>query len=183
MNTAVVLAQQGKCVLLVDADLRKPALHSAFHLPNNYGLSSLLLSTSEFNGLIAPHPCLANLFVLTAGPAQTMPAELLGSSKMRELMRAWREQYDYVLLDTPPVLAVTDAIRLSSEADSILLVMRSGQTTREALARCCDVLNQASVPVLGIVVNDVNFRSSGAYYYGYYPELAKKYYHDAQNSA
>ena len=96
---------------------------------------------------------------------------------MRDLMRKWRDEYDYVILDTPPVLAVTDAVRLSSQADSVLLVMRSGQTTREALARCCDLLNQANVPVLGIAVNAVNYRAAGPYY-AYYPQLEKTYYRE-----
>jgi Mrp family chromosome partitioning ATPase len=105
-----------------------------------------------------------------------MPAEMLGSIPMRQLMISWREAYDYVVIDTPPVLAVTDAVRLSSHADSVLLILRSGQTTRQALARSCDVLNQSGVPVLGIVVNSVDFQSSGSYYYGCYRELAKRYY-------
>jgi len=91
-------------------------------------------------------------------------------------MESWRERYDYVILDTPPIIAATDAVRLSKEVDSVLLVIRSGQTPTDALARSCDVLNQANIPVLGIVVNGVSPRSSGSYYYGYYPQPAKGYY-------
>ena len=105
-----------------------------------------------------------------------MAAEMIGSAKMRALMESCRERYDYVIVDTPPILAVTDAVRLSSQADSVLLVIRAGQTPRDALARSCDLLNQATVPVLGIVVNGVSSRSAGANYYGYYPQLAKGYY-------
>lgn len=177
-NSAVVIAQQGKRVLLVDADLRKPALHRGFNLPNESGLSSVLLGQAEMERAIVCHERVPNLSLLTAGPAQSMPAEMLGSAKMQELMNCWRQQFDYVIIDTPPVLAVTDAVRLSSHADSVLVIIRSGQTTREALTRSCDLLNQARVPVLGIVVNGVSRDAAGSYYYGYYPELAKAYYYD-----
>jgi Mrp family chromosome partitioning ATPase len=94
---------------------------------------------------------------------------------MHRLMRAWREQYDYVIIDTAPLIAVTDALRIAPETDSVLLVMRSGQTTRAALARACTSLNQHAVPVLGIVVNAVNYRSAGPYY-AYHAQIEKTYY-------
>jgi capsular exopolysaccharide synthesis family protein len=169
-------------VLLVDADLRKPTLHRQFNLANELGLSNLLRDTSSDAASIIPHKQVPSLFVLSAGAAQPMAAELLGSSRMRELMTSWRAQYDYIVLDTPPILAVTDAIRLTSMADSALLITRLGQTPRDALARTCDILNQEQIPVLGIVVNGVNPRSPGSYYYGYYPELSKTYYHNEMRS-
>jgi capsular exopolysaccharide synthesis family protein len=182
INSALALAQQGKRVLLVDADLRKPALHREFNLPNEIGLSRLLLGTSSEATSIIQHEQVPSLFVLSAGAAQPMAAELLGSSTMRELMTCWRAQYDYIVVDTPPILAVTDAVRLSRLADSALLIMRLGETQRDALARTCDILNQERIPVLGIVVNGVNPRSPGSYYYGYYPELSKTYYHNEMRS-
>lgn len=174
-NCAVVIAQQGKRVLLVDADLRKPTLHTCFGLSNARGLTRILRGIHATDEIAFPVPRLPQLAILTAGPEEAMPAEMLGSSAMRELMRAWREQYDYVIIDTAPILAVTDALRIAPEADSLLLVMRSGQTTREALARACSSLNRHAVPVLGIVVNAVNFRSSKPYY-GYHEQLEKTYY-------
>jgi capsular exopolysaccharide synthesis family protein len=177
-NCAVILAQQGRRVLLVDADLRKPTMHRYFGMANQCGLSTILLGQVDAASAITPHQTVPNLAILPAGPAQPMPAEMLGALKMRQLMAAFREQYDYVIVDTPPVLAVTDAIRVSSQADSVLLILRSGQTTREALARSCDLLSQSKVPVLGIVVNAVDFRSTSSYYYRSYPELAKRYYTD-----
>jgi len=174
-NCAVIMAQQGERVLLVDADLRKPTLHTCFGLSNARGLTSILRGMHAAADVAFPHPQLPQLAILTAGPEEAMPAETLGSSAMHELMRGWREQYDYVIIDTAPVLAVTDALRIAPEADSVLLVMRSGQTTREALARACTSLNQHSVPVLGIVINAVNFRSSGPYY-SYHAQLEKTYY-------
>jgi capsular exopolysaccharide synthesis family protein len=182
INSALVLAQQGRRVLLVDADLRKPTLHREFNLSNERGLSSLLLDTSSEAMSIIQHEQVPSLFVLCAGEAQPMAAELLGSSRMRDLMTSWRAQYDYIVLDTPPILAVTDAIRLTSLADSALLITRLGQTPRDALARTCDMLNQERIPVLGIVINGVNPRSPGSYYYGNYPGLSKTYYHDEVRS-
>ncbi|HEU5231784.1 MAG TPA: polysaccharide biosynthesis tyrosine autokinase [Terriglobales bacterium] len=174
-NCAVIIAQQGKRVLLVDADLRKPTLHTCFGISNARGLTSVLRGTHAADDVAFSHPQLPQLAILTAGPDEAMPAEMLGSSAMHQLMRAWREQYDYVIIDTAPILAVTDALRIAPKADSVLLVMRSGQTTREALARACTSLNQHAVPVLGIVVNAVNFRSSGPYY-AYHAQLEKTYY-------
>jgi capsular exopolysaccharide synthesis family protein len=176
INSALVLAQQGRRVLLVDADLRKPALHREFNLSNELGLSSLILGTSSDSASIIPHKQVPSLFVLSAGAAEQMVAELLGSFRMRELMSSWRAQYDYIIVDTPPILAVTDAVRLSRLADSALLITRLGETPRDALARTCDILNQERIPVLGIVVNGVNPRAPGSYYYGYYPALSKTYY-------
>jgi len=171
-----VIAQQGQRVLLVDADLRKPGVHLEFGIANNSGLAELLSDSTDEQRAIQQLNRLSNLSVIAAGSSQAMAAEMLGSAKMRELMQSWRTRYDYVILDTPPMLAVTDAVRLSSQADSVPLVIRSGQTSRDALARSCDLLNQASVPVLGIVVNGVSSRSAGSYYYGYHPQLAKGYY-------
>lgn len=176
VNCAVVLAQQGRRVLLVDADLRKPAVHLGLNVGNDCGLSGILMGNAEADRAIVQHDRLPSLSVLTSGSVESMPAELLGSPKMHELMTRWRERYDYIIMDTSPVLAVTDAVRLSSYADSALLIMRSGQTTREALLRSCDLLNQAHVPVLGLVVNAVNVREAGAYYYGGYPALNNAYY-------
>ena len=181
-NSAVVIAQQGRRVLLVDADLRKPGLHLVLQVENKAGLADLLLGRADTQSTIKPYEPVANLHVLTGGAPQSMPVEMLGSSKMSELMIGWREHYDYVILDTPPMLAVTDAVRLSSEADSTLLILRDGRTPRESLARSCQLLNQSEVPVLGIVVNGVKSGYGASYYYGYSPELAKTYYHDARPS-
>ncbi|HWY67670.1 MAG TPA: polysaccharide biosynthesis tyrosine autokinase [Terriglobales bacterium] len=181
-NAAVVIAQQGKRVLLVDADLRKPGLHREFGIANTSGLAEVLSDAVDEEGAIQQLERIANLSIIPAGSSQSMTAEMLGSAKMRELMQSWRAGYDYVILDTPPMLAVTDAVRLSSQADSVLVVIRSGQTSHDALARSCDLLNQASTPVLGIVVNGVSSRSAGSYYYGYYPQLAKGYYDDSKQA-
>lgn len=181
-NAAVVISQQGKQVLLVDADLRKPGIHQEFGIANSPGLAELLSDSQDEKCAIQQLKRLPNLSVIAAGRSQGMTAEMLGSTRMRELLESWRTRYDYLILDTSPILAITDAVRLSSHVDSVLLVIRSGQTSRDALARSCDLLNQASVPVLGVVVNNVSSRSAGSYYYGYHRQLAKGYYGKSQSA-
>jgi capsular exopolysaccharide synthesis family protein len=179
VNTAVVIAQQGERVLLIDADLRKPAVHRSLGLRNDKGLTNLLQGQASFEEVVQ-RGTVKGLDVLTSGPGTSGPAELLGSEMMAGLIARWREEYDYVLIDTPPVLAVTDAVRLSSKTDSVMMVMRSGHTTREALKRACDLFKHAKASMLGVVLNAVDFKATGAYYYGFYPDAYKSYYSEGR---
>jgi capsular exopolysaccharide synthesis family protein len=180
INSAVVLAQQGGRVLLVDADMRRPGVHRALKMGNQTGLSRLLTGSDQMENVIFPYRDLPNFFVVPAGPTPPQPAELLGSCLMREYLNRWRQEYDHVVVDTPPILTVTDAVLLSVEADSVLMVIRAGKTEKAALRRARDLLVQMNVKVTGIVVNafDVNFASYYGYYYGtksgngYYDETA-----------
>ncbi len=168
INSAVVLAQKGARVLLVDADLRRPSIHRALGLRSRAGLSNLLTGAGVADSLVVPSPQISNLFVLPAGPPPPQPAELLGSVLMQNYLAQWRNQFDHVVVDTPPTLSVTDAVLLSVEADAVILVIRSGQTTKEALRRARDLLLQVNARVMGVVVNAVDLRSPGSYYYYYY---------------
>jgi polysaccharide biosynthesis transport protein len=109
-----------------------------------------------------------NLDVLPCGPIPPQPSELLASKAMREQLRRWREQYDHIILDSPPVLSVTDAVLLSVEADAVVLVIRSGQTTKQALRHATEVLQQANARVMGVVLNGFDLKSPDSYYYYYY---------------
>jgi succinoglycan biosynthesis transport protein ExoP len=169
VNLAVVLAQQGARVLLVDADLRRPVLHQRMGLDGNEGLSAALS-----NDLIAPQPQqiegLPNLYALCGGPAPPFPAELLGSNRMLTLFAQWRSEYDFILLDGPPVLPVTDAIVLEQQCDAVLLVARHGVTEKKAIHRSYRTIARQLPPhvALGTVLNAVPGRSSDFYeYYGY----------------
>jgi succinoglycan biosynthesis transport protein ExoP len=170
VNTAIVLAQQGSSVLLVDADMRRAAVHK--HLGMRLkadGLSSLLAGQVEIGAVLQMHPQIPNLKLIFAGPTPPHPAELLGSERMHELIRRWRTEYDYVVLDTPPALAVTDAVILSATADAVILVARADSTPRSALRRARDLFAQINAPILGMVLNAVNFNSPDyyqTYYYG-----------------
>jgi succinoglycan biosynthesis transport protein ExoP len=169
LNLATVLAQQGARVLLVDADLRRPVLHERMGLDTQEGLSTALSSDH-----INPEPQLVesipNLYVLCGGPIPPFPAELLGSHRMRTLMAQWRREYDFIVLDGPPALPVTDAIVLEQLCEAVLLVARHGVTEKKVVQRSYRALTR-QLPqhvVLGTVLNAVPGRSPDFYeYYGY----------------
>src|SRR5207302_3329269 len=121
-NSAMVLAQRGGRVLLVDADLRRPGIDRLFGFRSRGGLSTLISGSDKFEDVIFPFPELPNLYILPAGPIPPHPAELLGSAVMKEHLVRWRDQFDHVIIDTPPCLSVTDAVVLSPQADRIILV-------------------------------------------------------------
>ena len=179
INTAIVLAQKGGKVLLVDADMRRPTIHQTFKLRNRTGLSTVLTGSSSADDLIVPSSILPNLFVLPAGPPPPHPAELLDSNMMRGLLDKWRQQYDHIVIDTPPVLSVTDAVLLSAQMDTVLLVIRSAQTSKDALRRSRDILAQVNARVMGVVVNAIDLQSPDAYYYYYGSNYAGRYYDES----
>ena len=174
-NTALVLAQRGSRVLLIDADLRRPGVDKVFGLRSPAGLSTVISGSSKVEDAILPCPEVPTLWILPAGPIPPQPAELLGSAVMKDLIARWRNEFDHIIIDTPPCLSVTDAVLLSPEADRVILVARSGQTTRPALRRACDLLLQVNARVMGIVLNAFNLRSAEGYYY-YSGRYSKAYY-------
>jgi len=165
-NLAVVFAQADKQVLLVDADLRKPALHHVFRFPNSVGLSSVLVGASTFERAAVPTE-VPGLTVLTAGPIPPNPAEMLGSKAMARFLEEVSAQYELVLIDAPPVLAVTDAQVLSRKVDGVLLVVASGQTKRELAQKAKGLLEAVQAPLLGVVLNRRKFDKREGYYYYY----------------
>lgn len=175
INTAVVLAQKGVSVLLIDADLRRPSVHKTLGLGPRSGLSNVLTGSATLEHTITRSPVLPNLFILPAGTPPPNPAELLASSNMRDLLLDLREKYDHIVIDTPPTLSVTDAVVLSPRVDAIVLVIRSGQTTKQALRRSRDILMQVNAHVTGVLLNAVDLSSPDYYYY--YEYQGK--YHDS----
>jgi polysaccharide biosynthesis transport protein len=169
INLAVSQAQFNKRVLLVEADMRRPVLRKILGLPGTDGLSDLL---TDPRARVTPHQVLAhmNLYCLPAGPLPPHPAELLGSERMQALMREWREAYDFIVLDCPPVLPVTDTQYLEGLADATFLVARAGATTKIALQRSYQLLSRHAKdrqnPRVGVVLNFISMRSAA--YYGYY---------------
>jgi succinoglycan biosynthesis transport protein ExoP len=156
INLAAVLARQGAKVLLVDADLRCPAIESRLNIISDTGLSSILSSKDANASAIVEYADQPGLFVLGAGPKPHNPAELLGSKYMAELMALWCSQFDFVVMDASPVLPVTDAVVLSSKVDAVLLVARSERTTTQSLLRTRDMLFRANATIAGFVVNAVD---------------------------
>ncbi len=176
VNCAIVLAQRGSRVLLVDADLRRPGVHRAFGFDRKGGLSTVLTGSTPIESVLKTYPAVPNLSILPAGPPPPHPAELLDASKMRSLIAQWRKEYDHVIIDTPPALSVTDPVLLSVEADSIILVIRSGKTTKDALRRAGELLWQVNARVMGIVVNGIDLGSPDHYYYYYGAKAGGDYY-------
>jgi capsular exopolysaccharide synthesis family protein len=174
-NLAIAFAQQGKRVLIVDADMRKSKMHLLFHVPRTPGLSEVLAGRVSFEETVRPHSSVEGLFVLPAGISPPNPAELLSSARWDELITRLRGTYDFVFIDSPPILIVTDAVVLSSKVDGTIMVVRSGVTTRPVLSRISEWMDRSTGRQLGIVLNSINTRSAEYYYaYGYYGD--SKYY-------
>ena len=177
-NSALVLAQRGSRVLLVDADLRRPGVEKLFGLAPRGGLSTLISGSDKVEDVVFPFPGVPNLWILPAGPIPPQPAELLGSTVMKDHIAQWRNEFDHVIIDTPPCLSVTDAVLLSPQADRVILVARAGQTTKPALRRACDLLLQVNARVMGIVLNAFSVHSAEGYYYYYGGRYSSHYYHE-----
>ncbi|TDQ38656.1 CpsD/CapB family tyrosine-protein kinase [Aureibacillus halotolerans] len=163
-NMAVVFAQQGKRVLLIDGDLRKPTVHYTFHLENSFGLTSVLTKQSTVEQAYVKSE-IDSLDILPSGPVPPNPAELLGSQAMHILMSDLRKTYDIVIFDTPPVLAVTDAQVLANQCDGVVLVTASGKTEVEAAKKAKELLENARAKLLGVVLNQKPVKQSNYYYY------------------
>jgi capsular exopolysaccharide synthesis family protein len=181
VNVAISLSQQGSKVLLIDGDLRRPSLHTRLKLAslnNNVGLSGTLASTNGFRPDFLQVPEAPNLFVLPAGARPPYPAELLGSKRMRDFLDKWRKEFDFIVVDTPPVLSVTDPVVMSRNVDAVLLVVRSKKTTKLSLLRTRDILLRANALIAGVLVNRVDLSSpEHYYYYGYSAKYGDDYYH------
>jgi capsular exopolysaccharide synthesis family protein len=169
-NFGVVLAQTGSRVCLVDSDLRRPTLHRIFGLGNSRGLTTALLDGVPFTE-VAQTTNVPGLFVLTSGPLPPNPAELVGSNRMREALEGAGGDYDMVLLDSPPVVSVADAVALATFADGVVMVVQTGKVPHEVIRRAISQILAVKGRILGVVMNGVNMKRDG-YYYDYY-----RYYH------
>ena len=183
INCAVVLAQKGVRVLLIDCDLRRPSIHKTLGMGPRSGLSNVLTGSITLKQAITVAPTLPNLDVLPAGTPPPNPAELLASTNMRDVLAELRDKYDHIVLDTPPTLSVTDAVVLSPRADAIVLVIRSGSTTKQALRRSRDILMQVNARVSGVLLNAVDLSSPDYYYYYEYQGKYAQYYRDDGESS
>jgi polysaccharide biosynthesis transport protein len=172
VNLAVTFAQLGDRTLLIDSDMRKPGVRRALNLTGakEGGLSSYLAGVCSLDEVTFPHPAISNLTALTTGPVPPSPADLLSSHRMREGIAELRRRYKFVVIDSPPIMAATDAVILSALTDGVLLVVRSGQTPKEAFTRARDLLAAVKCRLLGVVLNAVDSSAPDYYYsYRYYP--------------
>jgi non-specific protein-tyrosine kinase len=164
-NLAVVSAQAGRKVVLVDADLRRPTLHLVFGLGNDTGLTTAMMDEAALASPPLQETGIEGLSVLTSGPLPPNPAELMGSRRMEEVIATLAEKADQVLFDTPPVVAVTDAAVLATKVDGVLLVISAGKTRREYARTAVQRLEQVNARLVGAVLTNVQM---GAGFKGYY---------------
>ena len=163
-NLAIALAQSGNSVLLVDCDMRKPSIHKKFKISNAAGTAELLLRKKLFEEVANKYN--ENLTLITAGKIPPNPSEMLASRAMTAFIEEMKKEFKYIILDTPPLQAVTDAQVLSTKADGVLLVIRAGSTKREMVLNSVDLIKKVQGKVIGTVLNGVENKKNNYYYYG-----------------
>jgi len=177
VNLATVLAQMGKPVLLIDADLRRPRLQKVFRGKMNLGLVNYLAANIPLEDVIQETQ-VPNLSIVLSGPTPPNPSELLGSDRMKHLIHEIRAKFAFVIFDSPPVMAVTDSIVLAANADGVVLCVHGGQTPRDIVQRAAERLRQSNIPVLGALLNNLDLEQYGysfkKSYYDYYTDETKE---------
>lgn len=175
INLAIAMAQSGEKTILLDADLRKPRVEEAFGLKSDHGLTDILAGTEKLASDVHKTE-IPNLDIITCGSIPPNPSELLGSKKMEEFLAELEKRYDRIIIDTPPVLAVTDAVVLSGKVDGVVLVVRAGETHKNAITRAKELLESARASnIIGAVLNMVEHGKTSGYYYYYRQYYGKKY--------
>lgn len=177
LNTAISLTKSNAKVVLIDADMRKPKLHKLFKVGNTSGLSSFLSGNKEFGEGLIKQTDIPGLDVLTSGPLTPNPAELLSSYRLRDLIEGLYPLYNFILFDTPPILGLADAVITSTLTDGVIMVVRSGQTPKEATQQAKRILESVNAKVLGVVLNAISESNLKYGYYSYY-----KYYYQNYGS-
>ncbi len=167
VNLAITMAQTGGKVILLDCDMRKPSVHKVFGLPRDRGMSSILVGNCEVKDALLNTP-VPNLDMIPCGPIPPNPSEILGSPRMARLLELLRKSYTRVVIDTPPITAVTDAVVIGRLVDGAVVVVRAGATPREIVRNGLVQLKAVSSPILGVVLNGVDMDRDGYYYYQYY---------------
>jgi capsular exopolysaccharide synthesis family protein len=178
-NLAIAFAQLRKRTVLIDADLRKPVQHNVFSLPRGPGLAEYLIGEVENYETIVHKSKIDNLYIITAGGLPPNPSELLGSSRMSDLVVNLERDWDMILFDSPPIVAVTDASMISAEIDGLVLVVKAGQTDKAAVDRALDTVRNVEAPLIGAILNGANpetLAGKYSYYYSYY-----NYYYDSSD--
>lgn len=172
-NLAITMADLGKKIIVVDCDLRKPRIHKAFGLTNIGGVSDILLNSAYYTDYIKKTD-IKNLDILTAGQIPSNPSEMISSNSMKKLLNQIRDDYDYMFIDAPPAVVVTDASILSTIADGVILVCSSGNVEIELAMSAKQSLLNVGANILGVVLNKVNIESKSFYYSYYYQYYGKE---------
>jgi polysaccharide biosynthesis transport protein len=160
------MAQGDSRILLIDADLRRPSIHHRFGLPGKLGLTTVLAGTSRIEDSIQRVPELPNLDILPSGPVPPFPTEMLSSDAMKRLLQRFAQEYTHIVIDSPPILSVTDGVILGRMVDAVVLVVRHGKSNKNVMRRTRDLLERSGAPTAGLVLNAVDVNSPE--YYGYY---------------
>lgn len=181
INTAISLSQTGAKVLIIDADMRRPRLHSIFSISNQQGLSTIL--SNRFNEAeilnIIQQDTASDLYLMPSGPVPPNPAELIGSANMQELIKTLETNFTHVVVDSPPIASFTDGVLIASMVDGVLLVVHAGKSSRQIVKRAKQLLGDVGAKIFGVVLNKVNNRSQDNHYYqSYY----NSYYSDDENN-
>lgn len=175
-NLAVTMGQVDKKILLIDADLRKPKVHEVFSLSNEDGLTTVLVEGLDYKEVVISTG-IGSLDILTSGPIPPNPAEILGSNKMKSFLENIKEDYDIILIDSPPVGMVTDAAVLSTICDGVIIVSAAGQAIINAAINAKELLEKVNANIIGVVMNKVPLKKGGYYKYHYY-SYYQSYYGD-----
>ncbi len=173
INTAISLAQTGAKVLVIDADMRRPRLHSMFNISNAEGLSTLLATelTEQQIFEVVQYDEASNLNLLPSGPVPPNPAELIGSEQMSNLLKTLQGKFSHVVVDSPPIASFTDGVLIASMVDGVILVVHAGKSSRQVVRRSKQLLNDIGAKIFGVVLNNANLKSQDNYYY------YQSYYH------
>jgi len=166
-NLAITMAQSGSRVILLDCDMRRPRVHHMFDVRREAGISSFLVGSNDLSEVVRTTP-VKNLEVIPCGPIPPNPSEILGSNKMRQLIDVLRTEYNHVIIDTPPITAVTDSVVLGPMVDGVLMVIRAGATPKQVVQNGLAQLQTVNAHILGAVLNGVNTGRDSYYYYQYY---------------
>ncbi len=162
-NLALSFAQNGKKVIIIDCDLRKPSMHKKFNISNLYGLSEVLIEKETLDNAIQEYN--PNLCVLTSGKIPPNPAEMINSNSMNNLLQELKDEYDFIIIDSPPLENVTDGQILSAKVDGTILVIKAGDSKMDAVKEAKNLLNKVGANIIGIVMNQVRKNKKDYYYY------------------
>jgi len=179
VNTAITLAQTGAKVLVIDADMRRPRIHSIFNISNREGLSNLLSSEIKRDKVLDSvyFDMSSRLYLLPSGPVPPNPAELIGSAQMSTLMEIFQKEFTHVIIDSPPIASFTDGVLIAAMVDGVIMVVHSAKTSRQIVRRSCQLIQDVGAKIFGVLLNNVNVSSQDNYYYYqsyYYNSYYKK---------
>lgn len=165
-NLATVMTELNKKILLIDLDLRKPTVHKQFNLSNRTGLTDILLNKDDYKGYV--QNIYPNLDVITSGKIPSNPTEIINSNAIKELIKKLSEHYDYIFLDTPPLVLVSDPLTIATFADAVILTIAHSETEKEVVKKSIDSLKQVNANIIGTILNKIPVSKHNKYYYSYY---------------